>query len=119
MTYEIWIETLQAIRNGSNAALVHWGTDDSWKYEQSTRFIASYFDLNVTTYSSALEKASVDGFDNFILSQWAASSLDMNHPLKAAECQYQVSFIGTAYGDRKKWVDSIKAGGIDRFRHGH
>jgi len=120
MTYEIWLETLQLIRDGSDAALIHWATDDSWKYEQFSRFLAPSFDLYTTTYPSAIAKAEKDDLNNFILSQWAADSSRMVPPLSAAECRYPVSFIGSAYGNREQWVDDLKQRGIhvDAFGYG-
>ncbi|RLL51948.1 hypothetical protein D8Y20_08025 [Mariprofundus sp. EBB-1] len=120
MTYEIWMETLQLIRDGSHAALIHWAADDSWKYEQFSKFIAPFFDLYVTTYPSALKKSIADGLNNFTLSQWAADSSHMLPPLMSKECQYQVSFIGSNYGNRAEWVESLKDRGIhvDTFGYG-
>jgi len=112
MTYEIWLETLQLIREGSGAALIHWATDDSWKYEQASRFLAPMFDVHATTYPSAMEKAKSDGLDNFVLSQWAADSSRMAPPLRADQCRYQVSFVGSTYGNRQQWVDDLKQSGI-------
>ncbi|MDX8392423.1 MAG: glycosyltransferase [Mariprofundaceae bacterium] len=120
MTYEIWLETLQLIREGSDAALIHWATDDSWKYEQSSRLIASAFDVMTTTYPSAIKKSLRDGLDNFVLSQWAANSEAMHEPLSGDSCRYPVSFIGTAYGNRIRWIKALKQRGIevDCFGHG-
>jgi len=120
MTYEIWLETLQLIREGSDAALIHWATDDSWKYEQASRFLAPMFDLHATTYPSAVAKAAKDGLDNFVLSQWAADSSRMAPPLRADQCRYQVSFVGSTYGNRKQWVEDLKQRGIqvDVFGYG-
>ncbi len=113
MTYEIWRETLQLIREGSDAALLHWATDDSWKYEQFSRLMAAEFDLYATTYASAMAKAKKEGLNNFILSQWAADSSRMRPPLKAEACRYPVSFVGSAYGNRQQWVSDLKQHGID------
>jgi len=113
MTYEIWLETLQLIREGSDAALIHWATDDSWKYEQASRFLAPMFDIHATTYPSAMEKAKRDGLDNFTLSQWAADSSRMVPPLPVDQCRYQVSFVGSTYGNRQRWVENLKRRGID------
>jgi spore maturation protein CgeB len=112
MTYEIWLETLQLIREGSSAALVHWATDDSWKYEQASRFLAPMFDLHATTYRSAMRKAEQDGMENFVLSQWAADSSRMKPPLNSDQCRYQVSFVGSTYGNREQWVEQIRQRGI-------
>jgi len=119
MTCEIWLETLQLIREGSEAALMHWNPDDSWKYEQSSRLIAPAFDVMVTTYASAIEKSRRDGLDNFMLSQWAANSDTMQEPLSAEHCRYPVSFVGTAYGNRIRWVEALQQQGVDVVCFGH
>jgi len=108
MTYEIWLETLQLIREGSDTALIHWATDDSWKYEQFSRFIAPAFDVYATTYPSALKKAANDGIDNLMLTQWAADSSRMTAPLKSDACRYQVSFVGSKYGNRSQWIEDLE-----------
>lgn len=112
MGYEIWLEIFELIRCGSNAAIINWATDDSWKYDQFSRFVSPVFDAYATTYVSAMEKAEADGFDNFILTQWAANSEVMAEPLSADECQYDVTFIGSAYGNRKQWIGALKEHGI-------
>ncbi|MCF7821485.1 MAG: glycosyltransferase [Mariprofundaceae bacterium] len=112
MTYETWLETLQLIREGSDTALIHWATDDSWKYEQASRFLAPMFDIHATTYLSAIRRAEEDGLDNFVLTQWAADSSRMLPPLKAVDCRYQVSFIGSTYGNRQQWVEELKQRGV-------
>ncbi len=118
--YEVWLETLQLIREGSNAILMNWSTDDSWKYEQFSRFIAPAFDLYVTTYPDAMQKADRDGHRNFHLSQWAANSNMLQPPLPADQCKYKVSFVGTCYGNRSQWVANLDAAGIsvDCFGYG-
>jgi len=112
MTYEIWTETLQLIQKGSDAALIHWATDDSWKYEQFSRFMAPLFDIYATTYPSAMVKSEKDDLNNFVLSQWAADSSRMAAPLPAEQCRYQVSFVGSTYGNRQQWVEDLKQRGI-------
>jgi len=118
--YEVWVETLQLIREGSNAILINWSTDDSWKYEQFSKFIAPAFHLYVTTYPEALLKSIRDGHTNFFKSQWAANSQQLRSPSASTRCKYQVSFIGSCYGNRPKWVAGLAELGIsvDCFGHG-
>ena len=120
MTYELWIETLEMVREHSDAVLVNWSTDDSWKYEQFSRFLSPSFHLYATTYRTALLKSQGEGQSNFVLTQWAANAETLSEPLKAKECRYQVSFIGSAYGNRTRWIDDLKRNGIhvDCFGHG-
>jgi spore maturation protein CgeB len=119
MGYELWSETLQLARRCSRASLIHWATDDSWKYEQFSRYIAPPFDVYATTYPEAREKAVLDGHENFMLNQWAADAMRLAPPLAAAECDILVSFIGANYGNRAHWVKQLREQGIDVHCFGH
>jgi len=120
MGYELWLETLDLVKKYHNAVLINWSTDDSWKYEQFSRFVSPAFDLYVTTYKSAIAKAQRDGFDNFVLSQWAANGERLLEPKTANACKYKITFIGAAYGNRRKWIVSLKKRGleVDCFGYG-
>jgi spore maturation protein CgeB len=109
--YEVWIETLEAIRS-LGIATACWTTDDSWKYEQQSRFIGRHVDAIATTYSSIVPKYHADGIASVLLTQWAASSASLAEPLPAAQCQYAVSFVGTATGERKKRVAALAERGV-------
>ncbi len=112
MSYEIWIETLKMVRNATDAVIINWATDDSWKYEQFSRFIAPYVDVYASTYPDAVEKALKHGHNNVVLTQWAANADNLNEPIPAIECRWDVSFVGMAYGNRHKWVSALKDRGI-------
>jgi len=117
--YEIWLDTLESVREKSKALLINWGTDDSWKYDQFSRFLAPAFDVYATTSSAAFHKARNDGHQNFVLTQWAASTDSLAEPLPADKCRYQVTFVGTAYGNRSRWIRRLKDSGIEVECFGH
>lgn len=117
--YEVWIETLLMVRKVSDAVLINWSTDDSWKYDQFSRFILPYFDLYATTYPQANEKAKQAGYQHVILSQWAANAANLREPIPASKCRWNVSFIGTAYGNRTQWISALRKRGIRVNCHGH
>jgi spore maturation protein CgeB len=117
--YEIWLETFELVRECCNAVIINWSTDDSWKYEQFSRFIAPVFDIYTTTYLDALAKSKKDGYTNFVLTQWAANSASFAKPLPARECRYPVSFVGSCYGNRRKWIAALEERGIDVACFGH
>lgn len=117
--YELWLETLALAKRATGACLIAWATDDSWKYEESSRFIATAFDVFATTYRSALDKAARDGHANFVLTQWAAPGSLLLAPKPAAACRYGVSFVGAAYGNRRKWVEELRRRGIEVACFGH
>lgn len=112
MSYEIWLETLRLAKEISGAALVHWSTDDSWKYEEFSQWIAPVFDRYITTYGSAIKKAQGAGWQHFVLSQWATSFQSAKKPLASEECTYDVCFVGMAYGERKKWIQKLSEKGF-------
>lgn len=117
--YEIWLETLELVRKGCNAVIINWSTDDSWKYEQFSRFVAPAFDIYATTYPEAIAKSKRDGHANFVLTQWAASTESLAEPLPARECRYPVSFVGSCYGNRRQWISALEEQGIEVACFGH
>ena len=119
MHYEIWFETLDLIRAGSPALVVNWGTDDSWKFSQASRFFAEHVDLHVTTDRAAAEAAPPCGLDNVFLSQWAASGAALAEPSSSQACRYDVSFVGSMYGYRADWIAALRDSGIAVACFGH
>jgi len=111
MNCEIWLETLALIRK-AGAKVVFWGADDSWRYEQLTRHFVPEIDLWITTSHEAMMRGRVEGLRNMMLSQWAANGAQLQMPLPASECRYDVSFIGSCYGNRSQWVAELRAAGI-------
>ena len=118
MQYEVWIEKLRLIR-GNGVTLVNWSTDDSWKYRMYSRFIGREFDLFVTTYPDLLEKYRADGIAAARLSQWGANSETLLQPMSSINCKYDVSFIGSAYGNRRPMIRSLQRAGIEVSCFGH
>jgi len=117
--YEIWLETLDYLRGAVGVPVLNWGTDDSWKYAQFSRYVARHVDCYATTSSRALEHAVRDGFENWMLTQWAASDTRLAQPLRAQQCRYAVSFVGSAYGNRMRWIEMLRTNGIDVACFGH
>jgi spore maturation protein CgeB len=119
MGYEIWLESLEMIKRNCGVLLVNWATDDSWKYQQFSRLVAGRFDIYATTSREAYAQSHCDGHKNFVLTQWAASAQTLAEPLPAADCRYAVSFIGSAYGNRPRWIAALKKQGIEVECFGH
>ena len=117
--YEVWTETLDLIRSASRALVINWGTDDSWKYEGFSRYLAPHVDVWATTSAKGAAQAQREGHDNFVLTQWAASRDLLAEPLSAAQCNRAVTFVGSAYGNRIGWVDALRARGIEIECFGH
>ncbi len=110
--YEIWLETWDYIRANFDCKTINWCTDDSWKYKEHSKFLASHFDLMVTTYEEFLSKYKAIG-TKAILSSWATPVQWIKRPKTAKDCKYKVSFVGAAHGDRKKKMAYLKSCGIE------
>jgi spore maturation protein CgeB len=117
--YELWLETVDILRQNCDALIVNWSTDDSWKYEQFSTLIAPAFDVLATTSKDAFEKSKRDGHGNFVLTQWAANADSLAEPLPAVECRYPASFVGSAYGNRPAWIAALRKRGIEVACFGH
>ncbi len=117
--YEIWLETLQIIQERGDVATISWTTDDSWKYQEVSRFIGTGYHAMTTTYAEVVGKYHQDGISNVLLTQWAANAEMLQEPLPAALCRYPVSFVGAAHGDRQQRIAELKAKGIEVTCFGH
>ena len=112
LNYEIWLETLRIIQSAGDVATICWTTDDSFKYREVSRFIGGSYHAMTTTYPEMLPMYQRDRIDNVLLTQWAANSENLKEPLYAKECEYQVSFVGAAHGDRRKRIATLNENGI-------
>jgi spore maturation protein CgeB len=119
MHYEIWMETLDLIRIRSPTLVINWGTDDSWKFMQASRFFTEHVDLHVTTDLATAKAAASRGLDNVLLSQWAASVAAFAEPCPSESCRYDVGFVGSMYGYRAEWIAMMRASGIAVSCFGH
>jgi spore maturation protein CgeB len=118
-TYEIWLETWEILRDSGLTATVNWTTDDSWKYASSSRFLAPAFHAFTTTYPEALARYRSDGYDRAMLTQWAANAENLRPPLPARDCTHAVSFVGSAHGERKGWIEALRRRGVEVACFGH
>jgi spore maturation protein CgeB len=119
MHYEVWTETLDILKLELNATLIHWATDDSWKYRQFSRYLAPHFDVHATTSYGAVAALRRDGLRNVVQTQWAASASTLQEPLAAEQCRYPVTFIGSNYGNRAAWINALRARGVEVTCFGH
>jgi len=117
---EIWVETLIAARNIPNIKMVCWTTDDSWKYFQSSRFYAPFYDRIATTYDYMVAQYIKDGNNHVQLSQWAASKECLQAPATNGLYRYGVTFVGSAHGGRRRYIETLMSMGIrvECFGHG-
>jgi spore maturation protein CgeB len=109
--YEIWLETLLIIKNRGILSLC-WTTDDSWKYDQQSKFIAHAFDAITTTYPDIFARYKERGIENVLLTQWAAPADALAPPLPAEKCTFAVTFVGANHGTRRSRLQWLARRGI-------
>jgi spore maturation protein CgeB len=118
MMAEVWLETI-ALMRATGARVVNWSTDDSWKYRQFSRLIAADFDLFATTCPDAPAWYARDGIVNCFPTQWGTTSAGLATPRPASACRYQVTFVGSCYGDRPARIESLRRAGVEVECFGH
>ncbi len=116
---EIWMETIDYIRSEFGVRTVCWMSDDSWRFKEFGKFTGKHFDLVTTTYPDVVQGYRESGMDRVFLTTWGTNRENLRRPVPAKDCKYQVTFIGTAHGDRKEKIDQLKTEGIEVETFGH
>jgi spore maturation protein CgeB len=114
--YELNPKLISQISRSGKVITLNWFADDHWRFENYSRFWAPHFNWITTTDSEAIPKYYSIGYPNVIHSQWAC-----NHYLyKKLELSplYDVSFIGQAYGNRRRIIEAIQRTGIKVLTRG-
>lgn len=101
---EISKKTLRKLRK-KKIKVVAWFSDDHWRFEDYSRYIAKEIFCSITTDSKAFEKYKKYNF-NVIKSQWAANPT-YYHPVPVNET-HEVTFVGQKYGPRGKVMEFLR-----------
>ncbi|MHA1380669.1 MAG: CgeB family protein [Candidatus Helarchaeota archaeon] len=107
---EFSFEMLDKIKNSKIISL-GWFSDDLWRFDNYTKYLAPHFNYCLTTSSRVLKKYKKISQDQVILTQWGANpkyyrKLNLRKNI-------DISFIGTNYGNRKKIINSLKTAQIN------
>jgi len=111
--YEIWTETLAALKARNDLVTINWCTDDSWKYREVSRFIGPHYHAMVTTDPDVIPAYHRDGIEGVLLSQWAARDDSLLAPIPAQACKHAVTFVGAAHGNRRERVARLREAGVE------
>lgn len=101
---------IKKISDSQKTITINWFADDHWRFENYSQYWAASYNWVVTTDLEAVGKYEKIGYHNAILSQWGC-----NHFLYRPQqlpFLYDVSFVGQAYGERKKIIEKLKAEGV-------
>ena len=105
--YEILIETLVYIKKKYDTKLINWFSDDSWKFNQYSKYYSKYFDL-VISNSQTAKNYYDKNFTPSVLSNWGCPNNWSNNSLPSKKCKLDVLFIGNSYLGRKKIINFLK-----------
>lgn len=114
-TDELSFKTLDEIKKVTKS--IAWFSDDHWRFDNYSKYYASYFSWVVTTYSRAVEKYKNLGMRNVIHSQWAANT-HVYSPFFGKK-DIDVSFVGSWNKEREKIINALKTEKIKIEVWGH
>jgi len=101
MQDEVGCHTLDQLKK--DYTTVHWFGDDTWRFEEFTRYWAPHFSCAVTTDKFSIKKYHGIGYKNVVLSQWAAYDVLDHVDINNIDYHYDVTFVG-AYSGHRAWV---------------
>jgi spore maturation protein CgeB len=107
---QIDADTIRGV-SAAGGPTVNWFADDHWRFDRFTRRYAPALDWSVTTDRDSLPKYDAINYRNVILSQWACNRYA--YEKTAQDLEYDVTFIGQAYGERPATVERLRAEGFD------
>jgi spore maturation protein CgeB len=105
---EISLKTLKKLNQEGNK-VVGWFSDDHWRFDNYSKFLAKNLFCSITTSPDAFIKYKEKNL-NVIKSQWA-SNPKYYHPVPADE-KYDVSFVGQKYGPREEILGYLRSNNI-------
>ncbi len=105
---ELKKETIKYITEHTKTKTLNWFTDDHWRLPVFSRYWAPLFSNVVTTDTKALLKYQSLGIANVLQSQWAVNP-KLFYPVSTqGSQQYEITFVGKQYGNRKDYVEYLK-----------
>lgn len=89
--------------------VIAWFTDDHWRFDNYSRFVAKHVFCSITTDKKAFKKYKHLNI-NIIKSEWASNP----HYYRKipSNFKYDVSFVGQSYGNRAELLHFLKENGV-------
>jgi len=103
-------ETVKKITHQQKIITLNWFCDDSWRFDNFSKYWAPFFSWVVTTDYEAIKKYQKIGYKNAIKSQWACNHF-LYRPVSSKK-RCDVAFIGQPHSNRVEIVEKIKNSGI-------
>jgi len=101
---ELFQETLRKL-NQKGHEVVGWFSDDHWRFDNYSKFVARNLFCSITTDNEAFTKYKSNNL-NVIKSQWAANT-KYYHPMPSTK-KYDVTFVGQKYRPRGEIIEYLR-----------
>jgi spore maturation protein CgeB len=109
---EFYLKTFSAIRDVSpKTRTINFFSDDEWRFDEYSRYLAPYFDHCITTYPPAHRKAKELGLNNVELMIYACNTEVYTN--RNIEKKYEVSFIGQPTKERIEMLTFLVKNGVN------
>jgi spore maturation protein CgeB len=108
---ELRCDILRSISEDGRAQTAAWFSDDHWRFDTHTRYLAPCFNWCVTTALSALPRYAALGITRVIKSQWACNPFAYG-PIDVRP-RFEVTFVGQPHGTRRQSIRILQAAGVD------
>lgn len=92
--------------------LITFFSDDEWRHENYDRYLALFSDVFTIAVKDNVERYHSYGLNHVHYMQWACNP-DQFYPIDGLEKQYDVTFIGAAYGKRVEYIRHLLSNGIN------
>jgi len=103
--------TILRISEETPSITLNWFADDDWRFHIFSKYWAPSFNFCTTTHRESLQNYLQLGYDNIVMTQWAANDAIYKN-LNTAEKDIDVSFVGAAHGNRKYCLKYLENNGI-------
>ena len=109
---ELFPGTIRDVSENSRTITCNWFADDHWRLEYYGRFYALCFNFCVTVDSNAVARYKALGYENILMSQWAANTA-LYHRLEGMQQDMGVTFVGQDYANRSELYDKLMKKKVD------
>ncbi len=109
--------TLEYLKAQSKTKTIAWMSDDHWRFDNYSKFMANKFNWIITTDENAINKYKKLGVNNVICSQWGFNQNEYS-PKKNSNMNFSISFIGQPHSDRKKYIGYLQKNKLDIYCRG-
>jgi len=100
------LEHIKNITSKGNIKTFNWFCDDTWRFDNFSKKICSYFTACSTPEEYCIKKYKDIGYNNILLGQW---HVNQNYLTNSNIKQFEVGFCGELNAERTNTLNSLKS----------